>query len=311
MRTRLFTLFALAALFLPAAALAQQQQQALDYITWGTNAIDDLVTSHMAVFVADGFRLANVLAVLILTQKAIRWMLHGVSMWHAHFDLAELVEFLGKLAAALIMLHYYNSPLPGVTFSFHQIFSETSRTIAGTINLQILNDFLNQCTAVVKNVQKPSALNMIGIFEYFVLIVNMAIAEGILFLITIFGFIALGVGSLLGPFFIPLIMLQRFSGLFWRWIDSMMVYSFYQVVANAFIYVWCHVIVQFFQSTVNGDYSLGNWLYLLVPFLLLNAAFAVSMMQVPRLASEYFGGIGSVGASISSTLSSAVRAAFI
>lgn len=298
---------------IPMAANAQSipvSQQTLDYLAWGTKAIDDLVTSHMDLFVADGFKLVNVLAVLILTLKAIRWMFHGVSSWHAHFDLAPLVEFLGKLAAALIMLHYYNSPLPGVTFSFHQIFSETARHVAGTIDLTILNDFLNRCMELANNLERPSAMNFIGIFEYFQVLVNMAVVEGILFVITIFSFIALGVGSLLGPLFIPLILVPHFSGLFWRWVNSMMVYSFYQVVANAMVYVWCHVIVQFFSNAINKDYSLGNLLYLFIPFLMVNLAFAWSLLKVPALASEYFGGIGSVGASLGSSVSGAVRSLF-
>jgi len=295
--------------FIPTAANAQQQQ-ALDYITWGTSAIDDLVTSHMDIFVADGLRFTNVLAALILTTKAIRWMLHGVSMWHAHFDLASVVEFLGKFATVLILLHYYNNPLPGVSISVHQIFSHTARNVAGTIDLTILNDFLSRCKDLVDNVQKPSALNLIGIIAYFSLLVNMALVEGVLFVITIFGFIAIGVGSLLGPLFIPLLLVPAFSGVFWRWVNSMTVYSFYQVVANAFVYVWCHVLVQFFQNTVNGDYSLGHWLYLFVPFVLLNLAFGWSLFRVPSLAAEYFGGIGLVGASLASTISGLIRALF-
>jgi type IV secretion system protein VirB6 len=151
-------LFLLLAL-LPVSASAQTipiTQGALDYVTWGTSAIDDLVTSHMDIFVADGFTLLNVLAVLILTMKGIGWMFRGVSIYHSHFDLADLIQFLGKLAAALIMLHYYNNPLPGVNFNFHQIFSRTARSIAGTIDLSILNNFLQQCIAITQNVQKPS-----------------------------------------------------------------------------------------------------------------------------------------------------------
>jgi hypothetical protein len=312
-RSRAVLLFLLLVMLIPSAnaQAIPGNQQTLDYLTWGTKAIDDLVTSHMDLFVTDGFRLANVLAVLILTIKGVRWMFHGVSHWHAHFDLAQLIEFLGKLAAVLIMLHYYNSPLPGVNFSFHQIFSQTARHIAGTIDLTILNDFLKQCADLTRNLQRPSAMNVIGIIEYFQVLFNMAVVEGILFVINIFGFVALGIGSLLGPLFIPLILVPSFSNLFWRWLNSMMVYSFYQVVANAMVYVWCHVIVQFFTSAVNGDYSLGNLFYLFVPFIMLNLAFAWSLFKVPSLAAEYFGGIGAVGASLGSTVSGAIRALFI
>jgi type IV secretion system protein VirB6 len=282
----------------------------LDYITFGTQAIDDLVTSHMELFVADGLRLANVLAVLVLTMKAIGWMFHGVSSWHAHFALGPLIEFLGKLACVLILLHYYNNPLPGSAVSFHQIFSYTGRLIGASIDLQILNDFLARCAEVLKNLQKPISFDVIGIAEYLYVLVNLALIEGILFVITIFGFIAIGIGSLVGPLFIPLLLVPNLSSLFWRWVNSMMVYSFYQVVAKAMIFVWCHIVVAFFSNAIHGDYSIGGFLYLLVPFGMLNVGFIFSLSRVPSLAAEYFGGLGSVGASLGAAISRSVQALF-
>ena len=76
----------------------------------------------------------------------------------------------------------------------------------------------------------------------------MGIVQAVLFFVTSFGFVAIGLGSLVGPLFIPFYMWPTQAGKFYRWLDFMIVYSFYQVVATAFVYVWTNVIVYFFRS---------------------------------------------------------------
>jgi hypothetical protein len=298
------------AVLLPPSVQAQLptgSQQTMDYMTWGTKSIDDLVTSHLDLFVEDGFRLANMLTSLLLLMAVLRWMTERMFAWHTNLDLAWLVLLLGKLATVLILLHYYNSPLPGSSYSFHQLFTHTGRLLGGAIDAKIVNDFLAYCTQIKNGMQKPTVWDMAGVIEYYYILANMAIIEGVLFVITIFGFIATGIGTLVGPLFLPCLLVSNLSSLFWRWVNSMMVYSFYQVVAKSMVFVWCHLVVTFFQHALHGDYSIGALMYLFVPFGMLNVGFIFSLTRVPALTAEYFGGIGTVGASVGASISNTVR----
>ena len=65
--------------------------------------------------------------------------------------------FIGKFLAVLGMLHYYSNPLPGVAFSFHQIFSETARHMAALIDLSILDQFVQRIQAITSGLEKPDS----------------------------------------------------------------------------------------------------------------------------------------------------------
>src|SRR5579875_1233207 len=155
---------------LPAGAFAQNvgpipiNPQTIDFVTSISQSIDQLVTQHTDLFISDATTLLNVIAAFQLIRLAIRWMWHPYAMWHAHVDLGELIVFMGKLAGCLIVLHYYNRPLPGASFSFHQVFTYAARMISGTIDLSILKDFANNVNAIASNLEKPAAVEVIESF---------------------------------------------------------------------------------------------------------------------------------------------------
>lgn len=303
-----FGLVITAVAVLPATAFPQNAgpipitPQTIDFVTSISQSIDQLVTQHTALFVSDAMTLLNAIAAFQLIRLAIRWMWHPYAMWHAHVDLGELIVFMGKLAGCLILLHYYSQPLPGASFSFHQVFTYAARMISGTIDLSILNDFTNQVNSITANMKPPSPVDLLAIILYYIVIGSMALVEAILFAVTCLGFIATGVGSLIGPLLVPLLMLPSLASKFWKWIDFMFVYAFYRVIASAFVFVWVRVIVGFFQNTLHGDYSAGHLFALLVPWLLLQFAFIWSMFQVPHLAHELLGGLSGFGTSIGTAL---------
>ncbi len=300
-------------LTLPSSVFGQvgvpPQQNALEMVSWVTGAITDLVTNNVGIFVADAFILAKLIAIYLLMVRGATYMLRANSMHWPMTPLDDLGLFIGKFLAVLGMLHYYASPLPGVGFSFHQLFPETARQLSGLINLSIVNQFVAQVQAATSGIQKPGITDIIGIIVYLNTLIQMGIMQAVLFFVTSFGFVAVGVGSLLGPLLIPFYMWPTQASKFYRWLDYMIVYSFYQVVAAAFIYIWTNALVLFFEHALHGDYSFAHLLVLLVPFAALNVAFIFSMLKVPSIAAELFGGIGSAGAQVAGSLVNAARAA--
>ena len=297
--------FALAA---PSSLLAQADippQQGFDFAGWVTGAITNLVTNNAAVVVADALILAKLIAIYLLMVRGAVYMLRAQGMHWPTTPLDDLGIFIGKFLAVLGMLHYYATPLPGVGFSFHEIFTTAAHDLAGLINLASLDQFTAQVQAISANLQKPGVADILGLVVYLSTLLQMAIVQAALFFVTSFGFVALGIGSLLGPIFISLYMWPTQSGKFYRWLDFMIVYSFYQVVAVAFVYIWTNVIVVFFNHALHGDYGLAHLLVLAVPFLTLNITFIISMFKVPSITAELFGGAGSAGASIATSLTSA------
>src|SRR5580658_3148941 len=76
-------------------------------------------------------------------------------------------------------------------------FSTTARSMAGLIDLSALNQLVPQVQAITSGLEKPGFTESIGIVVYVYTLIQMGVIQAVLFFITSFGFVAIGVGSLL------------------------------------------------------------------------------------------------------------------
>jgi type IV secretory pathway VirB6-like protein len=295
----------------PASGASSVGGGALDMVSWVTTAILDLVDGYSDVFLNDGMILAKLVAIYLLMVRGATYMLRAQSTHWPMTPLDDLGVFIGKFLAVLGMLHYYNTPLPGVSFSFHQIFTTTATSMSHLINTDVLTDFMAKIQCLAQNLEKPSFTDLSGILLYYVVFGSLAIMEGVLFFVICFGFVASGLGSLLGPLFIPFYMWPTQAARFFRWIDYMVVYAFYQVVATAVIAIWASVLVRFIDKAMHGNYDLAHVSILFVAFCGLNVTIVLSLTRVPAMAGELFSGGGSVGAQVANSLQNAVRTAVV
>jgi hypothetical protein len=90
--------------------------------------------------------------------------------------------------------------------------------------------------------------------------------------------------------FIPLLLTRNFAGKFWIWLDGLITFGMYQAVAGSITFIWLHVIIGFWDQSIAGDYSAGNWTALFVTLIMLSVAFVWSMFKVPMLTAMLFGG---------------------
>jgi type IV secretory pathway VirB6-like protein len=284
---------------------------ALDMVSWVTTAILNLVDGYVGLFVNDGTILAKLVAIYLLMVRGATYMLRAQSTHWPMTPLDDLGVFIGKFLAVLGMLHYYNTPLPGVSFSFHQIFTTTATSMSHLINTDVFNDFMSKIQCLSQNLEKPSFTDLSGIVLYYIVLGSLALIEGVLFFVICFGFVAAGLGSLLGPLFIPFYMWPTQAARFFRWIDYMVVYAFYQVVATGVIAIWASVLVRFIDNALHGSYDLAHLAILFVAFAGLNVTIVLSLTHVPAMAGELFGGVGSVGAQVANALPSALRSAVV
>ena len=128
--------------------------------------------------------------------------------------------------------------------------------------------------------------------------------------VTIVGFIAVGLGTVCGPLFIPWLLVPRMSWLFWNWIQFMLQYSFYRVVSSALIAVWTSVLVTFIDSSVHGDYTLAHFLVMLVPMGMLNIGMMFSVFRITSFVSDLFKGTAAAGGGMVGSVATVIRGAF-
>ncbi len=80
--------------------------------------------------------------------------------------------------------------------------------------------------------------------------------EATAFCVIAYGYVAAAVCVLIGPIFIPWFIVPKMDWLFWGWLKAFIGFSFYQVVASAFIFVFAKVLANMFQ--VIGTISISN-----------------------------------------------------
>lgn len=281
-----------------------------DYIGYVTNQLDALITSGAPVFLATGNQILTAMGIIMLVTYGFRWATHSASRHHPEFPYSEVIHFFGLFLVAETLLRYYNAPLPFTGSSFHQLLPDVAEQLAKNIDLASLNTMLERITAIVNGTERPSVFNPLELVMFVLLLLNMVIAEGLVFAAAILGFIGIGLGSLLGPLFIPWLVVPKVSWLFWNWFSFMLQYSFYQVVASALVFVWTNLIATFLDKAFHGDYSLAHAAVLLLPLGVLNFGMFFSMFRITSFVNDLFRGTASTGAGFAASLAGSVRGAF-
>src|SRR6202041_2217738 len=110
--------------------------------------------------------------------------------------------------------------------------------------------------------------------ELVFLIIALALAamEAVAFAVVAYGYVAAAVCVLLGPIFIPFFIVPKLDFLFFGWLKAFIGFSFYQVVASAFIFVFAKVLLA--MLGVIGPITITN------AFVILPALFVTLMVCI-------------------------------
>lgn len=281
-----------------------------DYVGTVTASVTNLVTGTAPVFLTFGNQLLTSLGIFMLALYGIKWAAHSAARHHGEFDFPGLIHFFGLFLVAEALMRYYNAPLPWSGTSFHQLLPVTGQQLASAIDVSSLDTLTSRITGIVNGTERPSIFNPLELISFVGVFIDMLLIEGILFGVTILGFIAVGIGSVMGPLFVPWLIIPRFSWLFWNWISFMLQYSFYQVVASALVYVWTNVLVTFIDSAMHGDYTLAHMLVMLVPLGVLNVGMIFSVIKITSFCSDLFKGTASAGGGMAEAAIGAVKGSF-
>jgi hypothetical protein len=94
---------------------------------------------------------------------------------------------------------------------------------------------------------------------------------------------------LLGPVFIPFFIVPDLDWLFWGWLKSLIQYSFYPVVANAYVFVFGNMLIHFVDAH-PAPWDGATMLLFFFPLLLMLFAFTYGILRIPSLVNSLFTG---------------------
>jgi hypothetical protein len=152
----------------------------------------------------------------------------------------------------------------------------------------------------------PGAWSFLAIFIYVILIVVLILISVFVIGVLAFGLIAAAVFVLLGPIFLPFLLLPWFDKLFWGWLWSLLEYAFVPVFGMGYLYVAQHFmfgLVTDLPARITED---QYPLYFLEVALTLGAL-GFGVLRIPSLAKGVFsgsagGGDGGLVAGVSAAL---------
>jgi hypothetical protein len=258
-------------------------------------AIGDLLGAKLALFEASGLNLFRGLSVVILVWFGVKAALSS-AQGGAGFSFSKLADLVLLISFGLALETYYSQPLPAIGYSFSDLITNETRYLGSEIE----TDQADQISQVITTAEDqlgspPGVFSLHEALTFLVVYLALAAAQGIAFAVIAYGLVATAVCVLLGPLFIPFLIVPPLDWLFWGWFKGFLGFAFYQVVAAAFLFVFARVLLGLFA--VIGPLSISN-AYMLLPALVVTLAVCgYGLLKIPALTSAILGGSSAISVS--------------
>ena len=252
-------------------------------------AISQLITSNSATLQATGLDIFRGLAVILLAWFGIKSALSAAQGHGGGFHFARFADLILMISFGLGMLTYYSTPIPGMGYSFSDLVTKEAQNISN----QIESDQTQQIANTVLNAEQqlgapPGKYSILEDLTYLLIAVILAAMEAVAFAVIAYGLVASAVCVLIGPMFIPWFIVPKMDWLFWGWFKAFIGFSFYQVVASAFIFVFAKVLMAMFQ--VIGKISITNALTVLPALFITLMVCIYGLVKIPELTGAILSG---------------------
>ena len=207
----------------------------------------------LAATVAPSITAMGVHIVLALATIMMVWFGVQEALASAHggpgFSMGRFLNLFMLLTFAYVMVNYYDSSIPGLGFSIKGFIDGGTINLVNLIGSDGSNTMLNEIHQASSKTG-PSILNTVMnpyyAIVYFAVQFLLAMLAAIVSAIVAYGAIAATIIGVLGPIFIPFLVVDKLDWLFWGWLKAYLGFSFYKVVAAATMNVLSHVLTNYY-----------------------------------------------------------------
>ena len=251
--------------------------------------LSDLLTTNAGTFQALGMNLFRGFALILIVWFGAKSALSSAS-GGAGFRFDHFAQLLLSIAFGFAMITYYSQPIPGFGVSFHSLITNEGLALANQLNNGSVSEIFSRLDNIYFSLEVPViAFDIVAILHFILIVVMIILLEAAVFFVIAFGYIAAAIAVLLGPVFIPFFIVPKMEWLFWGWLKAFLQYSFYPVVANAYLYVFGSMLVHLVESQ-PPPYDGPAIALLFAPLLFLLIAFVYGIVKIPSLVSSLFAG---------------------
>lgn len=254
-----------------------------------SQAITQLLSTEGNILQSTGLDIFRGLAVILIVWFGVKSALSAAQGQGGGFHFAKFADLILMIAFGLGMLTYYSTPIPGTNYSFSDLITKEGLQLSSKIESDQTQEIADTITGAEQQLgAPPGSFNILEDLTYLLIVVILASMEATAFCVIAYGYVAAAVCVLIGPVFIPWFIVPKMDWLFWGWLKAFIGFSFYQVVASAFIYVFAHVLASMFQ--VIGAITISNALTVLPALLVTLAVCIYGLFKIPELTASILSG---------------------
>jgi type IV secretory pathway VirB6-like protein len=279
----------------------------MNLLDWINQGITSLTSTGSPSINALGFHIFLALLTTMMVwfgvQEALASAQGGVG-----FNMAKFVEFVVLASFAYTLIEFYDTAIPGVGYSFKDFISVGSTSVANMISMDSVNQ-MNQAITDMQN-QLGSGIVKAVMNVYFAIVmaivqIMLGIFSATITAIVAYGAIGAAVAGILGPLFIPFLLVDKLNFLFWGWLRAFLGFNFYKVVAAAVLSVLSHLYTLYYANLIPLDAaSLVTKLPLLIVLILVNVFI---LFKIPDITNSIFSGHTGGGGSTMGMIALALR----
>lgn len=260
-----------------------------DYFSYIFGAINGLLNQNSGLFESMGMNLFRGFALIVISWFGIQSALLSAS-GGSGFNWASFAGVFQEILLCYVMLSFYTVPIPGIGISFTHLVLDQVQNMVGTLDQTSVQGLLENLNGLESNLPPPSPLAILEIVRFLVLVLCITAAQAVTLAIVMYGYVATAVIILLGPLFIPFKIVPQMEWMFWGWFRAFLQYSFYQLVASAYVFVFGQFLTRILGAMAAGPLSSGDLVLLFVPLLLTLVTFVLGTVKVPALTNAIFSG---------------------
>src|SRR5215467_172265 len=259
-----------------------------DPLTSIEDGIRALMTSKLDLFVGMGLNLFRGFATILIVWFGIQSALSSAEGGEG-FNFTRFTRLLLVIAFCFAMVKYYSSPIPGIGQSFPDLVMQEASSLSNSIGMEQGRLVETKVTEVEQGMEQPSSFSFHETLTFVVLYVILATIQAVVLMIIGFGLIAQAVLLLVGPIFIPFLIVPKMDWLFWGWFKAFLQYSFYQVIASAFVFIFAQLLLGFFNS-FGGNMDTDQWMTAFPVIFIFLLIAIYGLFKIPALTNHLFSG---------------------
>jgi TrbL/VirB6 plasmid conjugal transfer protein len=257
--------------------------------TFLDQAISQLLSSNISTLQATGLDIFRGLAVILIAWFGIKSALSAAQGHGGGFHFAKFADLLLMISFGLGMLTYYSTPIPGVGYSFRDLITQEALHLSGQIESGQTQQIADAVVKAENQLGSPPGLfSFHEELTFLVIAISLAAMQAVAFAVIAYGYVASAVCVLVGPIFIPWFIVPKLDWLFWGWLKAFIGFSFYQVIASAFVFIFAKVLLGLLG--VIGPITLSN-AFTVMPALLITLFVCIyGLVKIPELTASILSG---------------------